>query len=273
MGSTTISDTETSPTLASSNDARKDSMKRAMILQHVDREGPGYIADLCQQRGLGLSIVRLDRGTSVPSSLDAGDVLVVMGGAMGVADMADPRYPFLAREVELLRRVLGERQPVLAVCLGAQLLAHAAGSRVYQNQGPDALGVLRPKREVGFGEVRLLGSSHEPALAGLPATLPVLHWHGDTFDLPSAAVRLAENEVCVNQAFRIGQRAFGLQFHVETDAALVRAWAEEDSEFVRSALGPDGPAAIIAMSEEATQKMRPTGERLVGNILGEMLAE
>ena len=242
------------------------------MLQHLDREGPGTIADLCQQRGLGVSIVRLDRGASVPAALETGDVLVVMGGSMGVADMADTRYPFLAREVELLRRVLAKKQPVLGVCLGAQLLAHAAGSRVYPNRRPDASGVLRPCREVGFGPVRLLGSDNEPALAGLPMTMHVLHWHGDTFDLPATAVRLAESDACENQSFRIGSKAFGLQFHVETDATLVRAWADEDAEFVRGALGPDGPAKIIAMCDEASRSMRAVGERLVGNILDEMLA-
>jgi len=248
-------------------------MRQAIVLQHVDREGPGYIADLCQQQGLDVSTVRLDLGAAVPVAVEAGDVLILMGGSMGVGDMADPRYPFLAGEVELLRRVLTEKQPVLAVCLGAQLLAHAAGSRVYPNQRADTLGILRPKREVGFGDVRLLATDHEPALAGLPETIPVLHWHGDTFDLPVGAVRLAENDVCANQAFRIGRRAFGLQFHVETDATLVRAWADEDAHFVRSALGPEGPAAIIAMCEEAARTMRLTGERLVRNLLGEMLAE
>lgn len=247
-------------------------MRRAIILQHLDREGPGFIADLCQQRGLGVNTVRLDRGASVPAALEIGDVLVVMGGSMGVADIADARYPFLAREVELLRRVLAKKQPVLGVCLGAQLLAHAAGSRVYPNQRPDALGVLRPWREVGFGEVTLLGSDHEPSLVGLPERVPVLHWHGDTFDLPVGSVRLAQNDVCANQAFRIGRHAFGLQFHVETDAALVRAWAEEDSDFVRSALGPNGPSSIVAMCEKAVREMRGAGERLIGNILDEMLA-
>jgi GMP synthase (glutamine-hydrolysing) len=247
-------------------------VRRAIILQHLDREGPGFIADLCQQRGLGVNTVRLDRGASVPAALEIGDVLVVMGGSMGVADIADARYPFLAREVELLRRVLAKKQPVLGVCLGAQLLAHAAGSRVYPNQRPDALGVLRPWREVGFGEVTLHGSDHEPSLVGLPERVPVLHWHGDTFDLPVGSVRLAQNDVCANQAFRIGRHAFGLQFHVETDAALVRAWAEEDSDFVRSALGPNGPSSIVAMCEKAVREMRGAGERLIGNILDEMLA-
>ncbi len=216
--------------------------------------------------------MRLDLGASVPVAMENGDILIVMGGSMGVADAQDPRYPFLAREVALLRRVLAQKQPVLGVCLGAQLLAHAAGSRVYPNQRPGSNGVLRPLREVGFGEVRLLGSGGEPALAGLPETLPVLHWHGDTFDLPATAVRLAESDACRNQAFRIGSHAFGLQFHVETDAALVREWAENDSDFVRSALGPDGPAQIVALCEEASRAIGVTGERLVRNILGQMLA-
>jgi GMP synthase (glutamine-hydrolysing) len=247
-------------------------MKRAIILQHLDREGPGSIVVRCQLHGLDVDILRLDLGTPVPDTLGEGDILVVMGGSMGVADVGDPRYPFLAHEVALLRRALAQRQPVLGVCLGAQLLAHAAGSRVYPNRRPDARGVLRTCREVGFGEVRLVGSGDEPALAGLPRTIPVLHWHGDTFDLPASAVRLAESDLCQNQAFRIGSNAFGLQFHVETDAALARAWAEEDSDFVRSALGPDGPERIIAMCEEATPTIRAVGEKLVGNILGEMLA-
>ena len=247
-------------------------MRRAIVLQHLDREGPGYIANLCRQRGLDVNVLRLDLGELVPSSLGEGDVLIVMGGSMGVADVADPRYPFLVHEVALLRRVLAEQQPVLGVCLGSQLLADAAGSRVYPNQRPDSLGVLRPRREVGFGHVQLLGGSREPALAGLPDTISVLHWHGDTFDLPAGAVHLAKSDACTHQAFRIGQRAFGLQFHVETDADLARTWAKEDSDFARSALGDDGPATILAMSDKATKEIRRTGERLIGNILDEMLA-
>jgi GMP synthase-like glutamine amidotransferase len=246
-------------------------MKRAIVLQHLDREGPGYIAELLARRGLAVESVALDRGDQVPRSLPEGDLLVVMGGSMGVGDAGDPRFPFLAKEIELLRSVLAAGQPVLGICLGSQLLAAAAGSRVYPNQRPDSAGVLRPAREVGFGEVRLLGREQEPALAGLGDTLLVLHWHGDTFDLPSGAVRLAESDVCANQAFRIGRRAYGLQFHVETDAALVRWWAEEDAPFAMSALGLDGTAKIIATADTQAPAMRKTGEVLIDNILSQML--
>ena len=246
--------------------------RRAVILQHLEREGPGFIAELCRARGLAVETVRFDAGTPVPESLPDGDVLVVMGGAMGVGDREDSRFPFLAPEIALLRQLLANQRPVLGICLGAQLLAHAAGARVFPNQRRDRSGVLRPLREVGFGEVRLLGADAEPALAGLPTKLPVLHWHGDTFDLPAGAVRLAESDDCANQAFRIGSRAYALQFHVETDATLVRAWAEEDADFAASALGPDGPASIVAMSDAALIAMRGPGERLIGNILGELLA-
>ncbi|MGD0839282.1 MAG: gamma-glutamyl-gamma-aminobutyrate hydrolase family protein [Polyangia bacterium] len=243
-------------------------MKRAIILQHMQRESAGSIAEACARRGLTVEVRNLDEGARVPESCDAlkGAVVIVMGGSMGVADVGDPRYPFLERELHFLRRALEARQPVLGVCLGAQLLAAAAGSRVYPNRSVDG----SPALEVGFGEVRLVGGGSEPALAGLGERLLVLHWHGDTFDLPPSAIRLAQSERCANQAFRIGSHAYGLQFHVETDAATVRRWAKEDAEFATRALGPGGPAAIIADSEAKAMAMSETGQRLIDNILGQL---
>lgn len=243
-----------------------------LVLQHMDREGAGLVADLCAARGLTVEVVRLDRGARVPPALPDGYVLVVMGGSMGVADVGDQRYGHLADELSLLRSVLARDQPVLGVCLGAQLLAHAAGARVYPHRRVGADGIALPAPEVGFGTVHLLGRGRERVLDRLPPVMPVLHWHGDTFELPDGAVQLARGDDCAMQAFRLGRRSFGLQFHVETDAAMVRTWAREDAAFATAALGPDGPAQIIAASEAGTAAMREPAERLIANLLDAMTA-
>jgi len=100
----------------------------------------------------------------------------------------------------------------------------------------------------------------------------VLHWHGDTFDLPAGAVHLARTAACPHQAFRIGARAFALQFHVEADAAIARRWAAEDADFVRAARGPEGPALVVAETERHAAAARIAGDRMIRNILGCMLA-
>jgi GMP synthase-like glutamine amidotransferase len=131
-------------------------------------------------------------------------------------------------------------------------------------------GVPMPVREVGFGKVRCLNVDSEPVLVGLRQEETVLHWHGDTFDLPAGATHLAESEDCPNQAFRIGHYAFALQFHVEVDAAMARTWAQEDADFVSSALGPGGPARIMAESQDAVSRMHGPGDRLLSNILAQL---
>jgi GMP synthase-like glutamine amidotransferase len=244
---------------------------RAIILTHLDRESPGRLTTLAVRRGLSVDIRHVGQGDSVPTNLASGEILVVMGGSMGVADVGNPRFPFLAPEVALLKRALAARQPVLGICLGAQLLAHAAGSRVYPLARPGPAGARTPAREVGFAPVRYLGVEREPALLGLRPEEMVLHWHGDTFDLPAGSVRLAETDACPNQAFRIGDHAFGLQFHAEVDAAMARDWAQEDADFVVGALGPGGPARLIAEAEEAVSRMRAPGDRLLGNVLERLI--
>ena len=244
---------------------------RAIFLTHIDREGPGRLAALAARRGLTVDIRRVAQGDPVPTSLASDELLVVMGGPMGVADLGDPRYPYLEREVALLKGALTCQQPVLGICLGAQLLAFAAGSRVFPLTRPEPAGGRTPVREVGFAAVRYLGVDREPALLGLRQEEIVLHWHGDTFDLPVQGIRLAETDACPNQAFRIGDHAFGLQFHAEVDAGMVRCWAEEDADFVVAALGAGGPARLIAAAEEAVSRMRTPGDWLLQNILDRLM--
>lgn len=243
---------------------------RAVVIQHVAMEGPERIAELLHERGVAVDVREVFAGAPVPEAIAADELLVVMGGGMGVGDRGDPRYPFLDREAALLRRALADGRGILGVCLGSQLLAHAAGARVYPNVRRDEAGREVRVREVGWGPVDLLAPG-EPALAGLGEQQLVLHWHGDTYDLPAGAVRLASTPLCPNQAFRLGPRAFGLQFHVEADAAIARRWAVEDADFVRAARGPDGTAAVLAETEQSAAAAREAGDRMIRNIVGCML--
>ena len=246
---------------------------RAIVIQHVAMEGPGRIADLCAERGLAIEIREVFGPDAVPEAVAEDELLVVMGGGMGVGDLDDARYPFLRAEVALLQRALRDGRPILGVCLGSQLLAHAAGARVYPNVRRGADGGETRVREVGWAPVTFLHREREPALAGLGAEEIVLHWHGDTFDPPPRSVHLASTPLCAQQAFRIGARAFGLQFHVEADAGLARRWAEEDADFVRAARGSDGPALVIAETGRLAASARAAGDRLLRNVLGLMTAE
>lgn len=243
-------------------------MKRAIILQHLDGETAGRLAVLAKEAGFTLDVRNLHLGAPVPERLNQDEVLIVMGGPMGVADVGDTRYPYLGAELALLRRVLADRGGVLGVCLGSQLLAAAAGARVYVNRDPKT---QQRVREVGFAPIRYLGLEREPVLAGLGEEELVFQWHGDTFDLPAGAVHLASSEKCAHQAFRIGQRAFGLQFHVEVDGEMARQWAVDDPAYVMSALGADGPAQLIAAAEENAARMREPADRLMRNLLGCLL--
>lgn len=236
-----------------------------IALQHVDLEGPSRIGEIAREIGWTVEVRQLAKGDAVPERLDAGQVLVVMGGPMGVGDLADPRFPFLAQEVDLLRTVLAARQPVIGVCLGAQLLAHAAGAAVH----PLLVGQPPVRhREVGWGAVTFTRTAgEEPVLAGMDPSEVVVHWHGDTFDLPAGATLLASTLSCPQQFFRLGQAAFGLQFHIEVTAEQVGEWVGADAEFVHAAGGATHGARIIADTMRLMPRHRVHGDRLIRNLL------
>ncbi len=182
------------------------------LIQHVPHEGPGIIATEALARGIRLDVRRVYAGDAVHALREI-EGLVVMGGPMGAND--DERHPNLAAERDLLGGAVRAGYPVLGVCLGAQLLAAALGGRVHKG----------PAEENGFGEVTLTREGErDPVLGPAGPAIPVCHWHSDTFDLPPGAVHLATSGRYPNQAFRVGDRAYGFQFHVEVDEALYGEW-------------------------------------------------
>lgn len=193
-----------------------------VVLQHAPHEGPGALAAAIRETGADMQVVRIDSGDEVPSAGDLGSMrgLVVMGGPMGVHD----DLPWLGAERALIRAAVEKGCPVLGVCLGAQQLAAALGAEVVRGPGP----------EWGIGDVHLtVAALSDPVFAAAPTPLPCVHWHEDTFTLPEGAVRLAGNQAYENQAFRVGPRAYGLQFHVEVTGSLVAHW------------GPHLPAGVF----------------------------
>jgi GMP synthase-like glutamine amidotransferase len=250
-------------------------VKRAYVFQHTPVEGPARVAELLAERGVELDVRHLYRGDAVPEHVGQGQLVVSMGGPMGVGDADDPRYPFLRPEIALLREAIARDRPVLGICLGAQLLAAAAGARVYPNTRRTPEGNVVMAREVGWGAIDFAGGqvAREPALAGMRSREIVLHWHGDTFDMPRGGTPLASTAVCRNQAFRLGWRSFGLQFHCELAAEDVAVWVREDAAYVREANGPDGAAQILADTDRYYADAKPVWDRLLRNIIGQMLEE
>lgn len=184
---------------------------RIHYLQHVPFEGPAAIARWAAARSHEIEGTRLFSGEPLPPP-GTFDALVAMGGPMSANDEA--RFPWLTDEKRLIAEAAARGIPVLGVCLGAQLIAAAAGGRVYRSRMP----------EIGWFPVRLTrAAGTHPAFRGAPAEFVPLHWHGETFDLPRDAARLAGSAACSNQAFALGSSVLGLQFHLEATADSVAA--------------------------------------------------
>jgi GMP synthase (glutamine-hydrolysing) len=189
------------------------STRSVIALRHVPFEDLGLLAPMLTASGWAISYrdAPLD-DLSDPAIADA-DLLIVLGGPIGVYET--DAYPFLHQEIALLERRLKQNRPTLGICLGAQLMARALGARVYAG----------PVKEIGWGSLRLTEAGAASCLNPLGEDqATVLHWHGDTFDLPEGATRLASNENYPNQAFACGNNALALQFHAEADPRQLEQW-------------------------------------------------
>ena len=208
---------------------------KLLSVQHVSWEGPHRILDACG--GLDVMARQPLGGDDLPAHDEVAGA-VLMGGPMNVDDHAG--HPALADEVAWVAEAIRRRMPVLGICLGAQLIARALGAEVRPG----------PEPEIGFAPVEV-HDPDDPLLGGLAPATTVLHWHGDVFDLPRGAVPLASSEGTEHQAFRF-ERAWGVLFHPEADAALLESWLAVP-EMAAEAAGILGPEAAPALRQQAAR--------------------
>lgn len=186
-------------------------MKSAVALRHIHFEDLGTLEPLLRTRGYDVQYIDPSIEDLSAPAIEQADLLVALGGPIGAFHEAI--YPFLAAELELIQQRLRARRPLLGICLGAQLMARALGAQVAP------MGV----KEIGFGLLTLTPEGEQSSLSAL-AGVPVLHWHGDQFQIPAGTCSLASTRLCANQAFAVGDHALGLQFHLEADTRRIEHW-------------------------------------------------
>lgn len=218
--------------------------KRVVVVQHVPWEGPGLIEPPLVAAGLQVErkLFVNDLSTSLPA-VDELAGLVVMGGPMGADQVED--FPVLGGELELIRRAVGADVPVLGICLGHQLIAHAFDGELHRGAGP----------EYGMCEVTIEGD--DPVIAPLGTVgevATVLQWHDDVVQLPAGANLLAASPVCPNQAFRLGS-AVGMQFHAEIDAAELARWLAIPR--MAASLPPSVAGGLPGAMKDAAPRLQP----------------
>ena len=190
-------------------------MPRLLVCQHVPYEILGTLDPLLRRSGFRIRYVNFGRNPDERPSLDGYAALIILGGPMNADDIAG--YPHLATELELIQEALQRDVSILGICLGAQLLAKALGGKVLAGVG----------REIGWHDVEVTDDGLvDPVLSTFGQRNEVFQWHDDAIELPSDALHLAGSERCRTQAFRYGEHAYGFQFHLEADGALIERWLD-----------------------------------------------
>lgn len=199
------------------------------FLQHVPFETPGQLIPMLKEKKAPLSFTRFFEDQTLPN-VDDFELLIVMGGPMSVHDQH--KYPWLSKEKKLIEQAIAKGKKVLGICLGAQLMAHVLGAAVYKNK----------HREIGWFPITATPEMAQTPFGSFwPEKTMAFHWHGEMFDIPDGALRLAFSEACPNQGFVFENRVLGLQFHLEVTPTLIEGLLQncadelDGSTFVQSA--------------------------------------
>ena len=188
-------------------------MRKVIVFQHVAHKILGTLNPNLRQSGLRIRYVNFDRNPEECPDINKYHGLIVLGGHMGVYE--SDKYDHIKTECKLIEEALKKEIPILGICLGSQLLAHVLGAQVKKHS----------HREVGWCDVNFLDTAkQDPLFSEFKNTEKLFQLHGDTFDIPKSAVHLAQSDTCFSQAFRYGEKAYGIQFHLEVDVPMIERW-------------------------------------------------
>ena len=227
---------------------------KLVVVQHLFCESPGAYDTELDRRGVQREVVEIDTGDKLPDWNEF-DGIIAMGGPMSVNDEDD--HPWLVDEKRWVADAVRAGKPFFGACLGVQLLASALGAPVYPLAQAE-VGLL-PVIRTQEGEV-------DAVIGGLADPLVTLQWHGDTFDLPDGGVLLASSPAAPNQAFRFGDAAYGIQFHLEVTPEMAEQWASvpEYSAALTATLGEEGGKAFLADAVERHDELGGQAQLLIG---------
>ncbi|MBI2617250.1 type 1 glutamine amidotransferase [Candidatus Gottesmanbacteria bacterium] len=232
---------------------------KVLVFQHVSHEHPGSLSEFAKEFGVQLPTISFWEKYSIPK-ISLFDGLLVMGGPMGVYEPADI-FPSRDDEIAAVKEAVKQKIPILGLCLGSQLLAHALGAKVHPN-------IQKGKhvKEIGYYRVHLTSAGQKsPLFRGFSDIIDVLQWHGDTFDLPKDATHLATSPLCQNQAFSY-RSAYGCLFHMEFTPEMVETQIEVDRKWIHKDFDID-ETLLKNQAREYASKMKSQARKFFENFL------
>jgi len=230
-------------------------MKEVLVFQHDPFEDLGFFSEVLEKQRTAYRVLRLFHGEMPAEDWERIGALIILGGPMSVND--EEEYPFLRWEKRIIRAAIDEAVPVVGICLGAQLIAVTLGTMVYHGR----------VKEIGWSPISITPHGQVDSLLGyLPENATVFQWHGDGFELPSGAIRLASSVNYKNQAFRVGKNVYALQFHLEVTPPMIARWIDERSKDLAQApyIMPD---KILADTQNYAPILKYYGERFLSEFI------
>jgi len=230
-------------------------MKEVLVFQHDPFEDLGFFSEVLEKQRTVYRVLRLFHGEMPAEDWERIGALIILGGPMSVND--EEEYPFLRWEKRIIRAAIDEAVPVVGICLGAQLIAATLGTLVYHGR----------VKEIGWSPISITPHGQVDSLLGyLPENATVFQWHGDGFELPAGAIRLASSVNYKNQAFRVGKNIYALQFHLEVTPRMIARWIDERSKDL--ALAPYIlPDKILADTQNYAPILKYYGERFLSEFI------